>query len=180
MALPKLSSKKIRLRSLRGTTSHTLVEWSDNPNIVTRLAAVLPCLKIWLIITLLNKPDKQVLISWKSTWISHGIWNYPFIARIRILLSPSIWALVNPACTIALIWLRMDVASATNTAVARRLNVAPCINFPFQLQMMDPHAAPWEISDPSKLIFTNRPWGFCHVIHLVYLRLLGDECGMNW
>jgi len=133
---------------------------------------------MWLRITLLKLPEK-VVIYWASIWISHGTWIFLYTAWIRMRLSPSIWILVNPACVAALVPFRMAVTSAKNTDTTPKLNAAAYRNRPVQSRMRNPATAPWEFLDPSKLILTNLPWSFLHVIHSDCLRLRVEWCSWH-
>jgi len=82
---------------------------------------------------------------------------------MRILLSHSIWILVKLACTAALIPSHITVVSVTKTEDAPKWNADAWINFPSQLLMMKPSAAPCGDFDPSKFILINLPCGFLQV-----------------
>ena len=96
-----------------------------------------------------------------------------------ILLSPSTWMSVKPACMADLIPLRIAVASATNTKATPMLNIAACMNFLCQSRMMSPPAATWEFLDSLKLILTNPSLALLPVIHLVCLQLSDMWCDLD-
>jgi len=118
-------------------------------------------------------------MSCTSTWISYGGWIWPWTTWMRILLSHSMWILVKPACIAALIPFGIAVASAIKIDKAPKLNANSWINFPSQLRMMKPPAAPCDDFDQSKFILMNSPCGFLNAIQCVFFRLMVEKDGMD-
>jgi len=94
---------------------------------------------------------------------------------MRILLSPSTWIFLNPACKATLIPFRMVVPSATKIDAAPRLNADALMNLPSQLRIMKPPTTPWDVLDPLKLILINPLGGFLHATQWLFLWLLVEK-----
>ena len=118
-------------------------------------------------------------MSCTSTWISYGIWICPCTAWMRTLLSPSMWMLVNPTCTAALIPFRIVVASANKMDAAPKLSAPAWMNLHVQLLIIYPPDMRWVDLNPSKLSLMNPSGGFFHAIQYVFFRLIVKKCGSS-
>jgi len=118
------------------------------------------------------------------TWISHGVWMWPWTTWIRVLLSPLVWISVNLACIASLIPLLIVVASTSKTNTAPRYNDDACTNLPSQLWRITKNesfnpATVCDDLDPSKLILMNPPCGLLHATQWGFLQLTIDWFGLG-